>query len=189
MTEIHEQILVARERRSERIGRALSAFPADYIVSITLNIPGPEKVLPAGSQLIQLAQDLLLPALTDCGCAILHQECHSGAAGVAALLVASPGPVGLDDSVSLRKKIKRLLVEIEETDPLGRLLDLDLWQGQEQVKRSELGLPPRPCLICEKPAVLCARSQSHPWTQLRERIDRLLQSDPRLCHNQEVRGE
>lgn len=59
--------------------------------------------------------------------------------------------------------LKRLLVEIEETGPSGRLLDLDLLDVHgHPVSRESLGLHQRRCLLCNQPAKLCARSRRTP---------------------------
>ena len=45
------------------------------------------------------------------------------------------------------------MVKIEETHPYGRLVDLDVLWGNEELKslhRGDLGLPPRRCFICQK---------------------------------------
>ncbi len=185
MTEKLAQILAAREHRMLRLRQALLDYPDAYLVSIKLNIPGPEKVSALTPQLLRVATACLEQRLNLAGIDIVHSEQQTTAAGEEALYVLAPESEAEDPfHRRLRQKIKLLLVEIEDSDPLGRLFDLDLWQGNSQVKRSELGLPPRRCLLCEEAAVICAREQRHSLSELKQSIDLLLQNDPRICHNQ-----
>lgn len=186
MTEKLAQILAAREQRMLRLRQALLDYPDAYLVSVKLNIPGPEKVSGLTPQLLQVAITCLEQQLNLAGVDIIHSEQQTTAAGEEALYVLMPESEAEDPfHRRLRQKIKLMLVEIEDSDPLGRLFDLDLWQGDSQVKRSELGLPPRRCLLCEEAAVICAREQRHSLSELKQSIDLLLQNDPRICHNQE----
>ena len=186
MTEKLAQILAAREQRMLRLRQALLDYPDAYLVSVKLNIPGPEKVSVLTPQLLQVSITCLEQRLNLAGIDIIHSEQQTTAAGEEALYILTPESEAEDPfHRRLRQKIKLMLVEIEDSDPLGRLFDLDLWQGDSQVKRSELGLPPRRCLLCEEAAVICAREQRHSLSELKQSIDLLLQNDPRICHNQE----
>ena len=52
----------------------------------------------------------------------------------------------------------------EETYALGRLFDIDVMangQADYQLSREDLGFGPRLCLICGKPAKVCAKEQNH----------------------------
>ena len=71
--------------------------------------------------------------------------------------------------------IKTLATEIEESHPLGRLFDMDVIAVDgRKADRSELGLGPRPCLICGGPARECARSRTHTVAELQTETDRRL---------------
>ncbi|MGE5708499.1 MAG: citrate lyase holo-[acyl-carrier protein] synthase, partial [Bacteroidota bacterium] len=59
--------------------------------------------------------------------------------------------------------IKQALVSLEETHPLGRLWDWDVYPGEFlPLSREKLGLPPRRCFLCERPAKECSRGRIHP---------------------------
>ena len=58
--------------------------------------------------------------------------------------------------------VKRFLVSIEESHPLGRLFNLDVCGPDgTSVKRHDLGLLPRTCLVCGEDAHVCTQKKSH----------------------------
>ena len=58
--------------------------------------------------------------------------------------------------------VKRFLVSIEESHPLGRLFNLDVCGPDgTSVKRHDLGLLPRTCLVCGEDAHVCTKKKSH----------------------------
>ncbi|HHV42513.1 MAG TPA: hypothetical protein GXX72_06700 [Clostridiaceae bacterium] len=213
MIEKLEQILTAREQRADRIRRAQLAYPGHYIISLKLNIPGPDKVTTASIALLKIAMELLECSLLGTDLQIRYRKSTSSAAGPEAIYAllycpqdgrettdTTPASATARSEVdfvnnavanslaskehnypsSLRQKIKLLLVKIEETDPLGRLFDFDLWYEGKQIKRSELGLPARRCLICSDFAIICSKEQRHTLRELQLKIDALLRADPRI---------
>ena len=59
-------------------------------------------------------------------------------------------------------QVKKFLVSIEESHPLGRLFNLDVCGPDGiSVKRHDLGLLPRTCLVCGEDAHVCAQKKSH----------------------------
>lgn len=52
-----------------------------------------------------------------------------------------------------------------------------------QIKRNDLGLAGRKCLICDNDAVICSRGKRHNLTKLLDKIDSLIQSDVRIKNN------
>ena len=72
-------------------------------------------------------------------------------------------------------EIKARCVETEQTHPLGRLWDFDVFCPKEgQVGRQSLNLTTRRCLVCDEPAHGCARSRRHPVSEVVERVERLI---------------
>lgn len=58
--------------------------------------------------------------------------------------------------------LKRLMCEVEDASPVGRLLDADvIGLDGEKLSRTDVGLPVRRCLLCGEEAPLCARSRAH----------------------------
>lgn len=70
--------------------------------------------------------------------------------------------------------LKRVSVEFEDHFELGRLFDIDVLDNLHEgraISRGDLGVPPRRCLICQKPAKMCARSRNHSVAELQEKIN------------------
>lgn len=59
------------------------------------------------------------------------------------------------------------MCELEEQLPYGRLLDIDVLDGEgAHISRAELGLPERGCLVCGAPGRACAASRAHTLEEL-----------------------
>jgi len=89
---------------------------------------------------------------------------------------------------------KRLCCQIEDSHPLGRLMDIDVlrspigsgmtegsgkteWAGMTSpVSRTEIGLPERRCLLCDKPARGCMRAHTHTREELEDKILSMLEA-------------
>lgn len=72
---------------------------------------------------------------------------------------------------------KRASCNIEDTHPLGRLFDIDVFtEDVLPVSRTALQLPTRRCLICEADARVCMRIRKHTYKELEERINQLIQT-------------
>ena len=64
---------------------------------------------------------------------------------------------------------------IEAENPSARLLDVDVYRPDgSQVDRAALGLPPRSCLLCSKPARECILVRRHSTQELLKRVDFIL---------------
>ena len=75
-------------------------------------------------------------------------------------------------------EVKQTCCRIEDTHPLGRLLDLDVLEpvegGVAPVGRDRVGLEPRRCLLCDRPARECMRAHTHTYEELLRRIDGII---------------
>lgn len=74
-------------------------------------------------------------------------------------------------------EVKKRLIYIEENHILGRCVDLDVYYIDDiksmmpalhGVSRSDIGLKPRRCFLCEEDARVCSRSQSHSINEIKE---------------------
>lgn len=64
-------------------------------------------------------------------------------------------------------EVKKVLTEIEESHPFGRLFDIDVLRPDgTKVSRQEIGYPARKCLLCGEMASDCARSRTHTVEEL-----------------------
>lgn len=131
------------------------------LVSVALNVPGPDREPPGALGLQAWALARLVAAFP------AARPVHSGAdaLGPFALLVVAGEP----------REVKRACTAIEAAHPAGRLVDLDV-HGPDgaPVGRAALGLPPRACLCCPSPAVECMRLGRHAPADVLARAHALL---------------
>ncbi len=155
--------LVTRDERQQKLQRAFhraALGTAPTVIAISTNVPGSPKHLLGLSRHAREALATLHPWPG-------FQTLHAGPDALGPFYVAlcnlSP------------KEAKRRTVAIEEARPSARLLDLDICDARgTQIGRRELGLPPRPCLLCGAPAGDCIRLCRHPPAKLRAHAEGLL---------------
>lgn len=71
-------------------------------------------------------------------------------------------------------ELKRTLINIESSHPLGRLIDLDYYlESNKSVYRSDLYYPQRKCLLCDKDVFICMREGNHTPLELENKIHSL----------------
>lgn len=158
--ELQNSILAARDRRQELLQGYLGAgCPATIVLS--LNIPGPDKNLPGVQGLFSWAVHSLNRALP-----ILLKHLQ---------LVDVLGPHGIVLLDMDPFEVKRRCIYVETTQSCGRLLDLDVYDvSGKQVDRASLGIPPRPCLVCDQPAMECSRLERHAVHEVIKKTDEYL---------------
>jgi len=160
-----DDILKARETRWHRRLELARAHGAT-VVTVTLNVPGKDKTPPGAGEFLDRLMKRLTNKVATAGAPVLHQETRSTADGPEGHLVVNA--FALD--------VKRLCVALEDESPGGRLADVDVMTSRgEQVGRSQLGLPPRACLVCEAPAMECIRTGRHDPKDVTRRVRALLE--------------
>lgn len=157
-------MLEAREARANRQRELLTAFHST-LVSFSMNIAGPVKNSDWILKGYIKGLELLSMQLEDEGFPILHIEERRAFTGNEALL-AVDAPA---------QDVKRLTCRIEEADGLGRLFDMDVLTPEgRKLDRSEIGLSPRKCLVCDGPAVECASRRKHTLQELQSHTEEIL---------------
>ena len=152
-----EQLLESRDRRAAHQQELLETFPSCALVCFTVQLPGAVK----RNRTSLLIGGAGMAALLDkFGSVLKHVQVKDLETGYEAYLAVPLPPL----------VVKRLCCEIEDTHPLGRLMDIDV----VGVDRSVLGLPPRRCLLCGEQVRYCMRARSHTTAQLLERIEELV---------------
>ena len=137
-------------RNSEALGQAA-------LVSLSLNIPGEYKHFPWALRAFRAEMDFYSRLLRSEDIAVLHEERIEEKRGYTGLMVA--GETG--------ERLKRLGTWTEERHDLGRLFDIDVFNGQgEKISRRDGGGPGRACLICGGDPFCCARSHAHSREEL-----------------------
>lgn len=107
-------MLNARERRVWVQEKLLAEY-SGVLVSFTLNIPGPVKVLPYVPETFELALKEILQALSASGIPVLKRSLILDRTGPEAFLCVDADAID----------VKRLLVPLEDVSKLGRLYDID----------------------------------------------------------------
>lgn len=157
-----QEILTARENRVQR-QQALLAKYQKPLICFTMNIPGPVKLdrdvvigFTVGNRLLQQALRSR---------PILHRELRQENTGCEAFYVVDLPA----------RELKKLAMDIEDTEPIGRLFDMDVIDtNRVKLSREDMGAPRRKCLLCDNDAALCARSRAHGLDVLQDRTGFLL---------------
>ena len=162
------QMLDAREHRAVEQARLLgSAEGGECLLALTLAIPGPVKTSVALVGAFDELLDEAVEVLDDAQ--ITRSVRYGGATGPECLML-----VTMD-----ARELKRRMVAIEQTHPLGRLADLDVLErtdtGLRSVSRTELGFAPRTCLVCGGEAKVCARSRAHSVAEMQRKIATIIE--------------
>lgn len=156
------QILAARETRAQTQKQLLETYRKP-LLCFTMNIPGPQKYDRDVSLGFSVGNWLLKDALS--GRKVLHHSQRREITGCEAFYVVDMPA----------RDLKLLAVELEDADAVGRLFDMDVLDiDGKKLDRESLGLPRRKCLLCDRDAVICARSRTHSVAELRDRTDFLL---------------
>lgn len=160
---IHVNITDMMERREKRACQQqllIEKYNAP-VISFCMNIPGPIKTTSEICRLFQDGKNEILNALHANSCPILEEfEIHERTGDEYLLCVKGEAAV-----------LKKVMSEIEESHPLGRLFDIDIIDiNGEKISRSVY----RTCLICGKQAQDCARSRTHTVKEMQDKIEQLL---------------
>ncbi|OOR99285.1 2-(5'-triphosphoribosyl)-3'-dephospho CoA synthase [Haemophilus paracuniculus] len=74
--------------------------------------------------------------------------------------------------------LKRALIALEQSSPLARLWDFDVFEASGRLlSRAEFGLPPRPCLLCNDEGKICTRSRRHSLDEIVAEMQRRVRGD------------
>ncbi len=190
-----EEILNSREARVARQRELLEANPGLSLISLTVQPPGPVKRNDASLVIAEAGVAAVRKAFK-----VEYEELRDLDTGFDAFFLVNMDPL----------ETKRRTCRIEDTHPLGRLMDIDVialagadvelrpysaaaseakreWTRPGSggcpaetivapLGREELGLGPRKCLLCDRPARECMRARTHSIEELLENIQTLVNS-------------
>jgi holo-ACP synthase/triphosphoribosyl-dephospho-CoA synthase len=152
-----EEVLAGRDRRAQRQGELLSQYQGAEpsgdgfpLLSLGLNIPGEYKRFPLADRCFHEEMRITRLSLEAERIPVVYTESWESDAGYAGFICAGADP----------ERLKELAESIEETHGLGRLFDIDVLAEGRKLSRLDGGKA-RPCLVCGKPAFVCARSRAH----------------------------
>ena len=159
----------------ERQRELLAEHPGKTLLCLTVQLPGPVKRDDVSLKIAGAGVEAVREAF-----APVFEEQKDLETGFEAFFIVGLSPLDA----------KRLACRIEDTHPLGRLMDIDVIVPPEGASSSEapvlpeaspegvphplgrevLGLPPRKCLLCDRPARECMRSRAHNTEDLLAKI-------------------
>ncbi len=159
-----QDMLDVRENRAAEKNKLLKRLGAP-VVSVTINVPGPDKNLPGIRELFEDALDGLQKSFAESRIAVLEKRAEYKKTGPEALFAADA------DALSL----KRICVRYEDECDRGRLLDIDVYRSDgTPVSRRDIGLKPRKCFLCDQDAVVCIRMGRHQGAEVMEKFGKML---------------
>lgn len=136
-------------------------------MALVMNIPGPVKTSPAILLAFEEGTRMLEQEVSDSGIRIKEMSGVSENAGFMKFYAL--------DSVD-PAAVKELAVRLEETHPLGRLWDIDVYNIEGiSMSRESLSAPARKCLICGLKAKGCARNRTHSVEELMHKIEGMIE--------------
>lgn len=154
-------ILQSREDRALFQEEIINEYKAP-IISFTLNIPGKIKDSLIYREIHNAGMEAISKSLNDYE--IINTQKKEKSTGPEGYFSVNINPI----------ELKQLTTKIEIEHPLGRLFDIDVLDiNHEQISRSELGLEPRKCMICENNAKECSRSKKHSLEEVLEVINHM----------------
>jgi holo-ACP synthase len=157
---LRNSLLAARDRRQALLD-GLFPLPLPAALMLSLNLPGERKTGERAERLFAWGERALVAALPT----LQLLERDRDALGPFALFLA---PLAAEAA-------KRLAIAVEQGEPAGRLLDIDVFDAAGRpVDRASLGLPPRSCLICPEPALACIRAGRHTSSSLQQQVQSVI---------------
>ncbi len=167
-----DELLAARERRAGRQAALLERHAAP-LVCLTIVMPGPVKANAWTERALLEGMARLDRLCTREGWAVLAQEHHLPASGPEAFYA-----IGADAA-----SVKAATIGLEDAQPIGRLWDFDVIEaGMVILSRQTFGLPPRRCLVCDRPARECGRARRHPLNLLLTAIGTIIDQHDAGAH-------
>lgn len=154
-----EQLLLSRDARVAFQQDWLKKHPGHVLVSLTVQLPGPEKRNAVSLAIGRAGRKVLEERFP--GCFVSEKDLETGYEAYFSV-PATP----LD--------VKRITCEVEESHPLGRLMDIDVVGADGPVPREAVGLEPRRCLLCGNEVRYCMRARNHSTDELLARIRQMV---------------
>lgn len=151
-------ILDAREARVERMMELREEYPLPSVV-VRCNYPGADKDNRTSRKVVEVLREEVESIL---GLNIKKTERIDSFEGRTYIYMVV-GDTG---------RLKEQMVKLEESNPYGRLVDIDVYHGDGRgIGRREIGKDPRRCYICQEEAHLCVRSRKHTLEELEKYIE------------------
>jgi len=158
---IFQNLLNDREKRVNLI-QQLNQTYGKTIVCARVNYPGLYKINDKSIKIIEVIKEVLKNTFNSFIVYDLYEVTYEGP-----LLIM----VIAKDS----KAVKKDAINIEESHPIGRLVDIDVYDEDGiGISRDVLGFSKRKCFICKNDAHACVRSRAHNEKDIKEYIHNII---------------
>lgn len=155
-----QQLLASRDARRGKQLQYLDANKGSTLIVLTVVIPGNVKRCADSLAIARAGIDAVNTVFADDVTTIATEDLPTG---FEAYFISSLPP----------DKCKELTSAIEDSHPLGRLMDLDVFTPQgKAVSRVDRAKEPRRCLLCGNDARICMRAFTHTQQELLAEIHR-----------------
>lgn len=155
-----ENLLIEREKRIIFQKKIIKKYDMP-LVFFRVNYPGLDKINETTREILKIAYVDFNKALNEKVHLRLYNETPEG-----------PNYTALMNCDA--HFIKNKAVEFEETHPLGRLVDIDIFDlDGRSISRSDLKLPLRKCFLCSKDVFVCMREEKHTKQEIIDYINDL----------------
>lgn len=162
-----DRLLDAKESRFNR-EKFLTEKHKATLISFMLNIPGEIKSTELTKKFQKKYIKVIEEILKENDIKILHSEFREKVTGDECFLAVDGDA----------EKIKRLMIDLEESKKEARLLDIDVFdKDMNQISRDNLGHANRKCLICDNSAKYCMRMNSHKYEDLIIETKKLMEEE------------
>ncbi len=147
--DLYREFLECREKKCDEIVTLQKEFK-EPVVTIRANYPGKDK----NNEITRFITAEIKQAFKEMFHSKISQE------------EIYDMPEGLTQFYSVRgdaRTLKENAVYIEQNHPLGRFVNIDVYDHNEDyaVTRMELFYEPRQCFLCDKAAKVCSREENH----------------------------
>lgn len=155
-------MLDAREMRYRRQRELLARFGCT-LISYTLNTPG------------EVKQNERLMQVHDIGMGLLRGSFSSDEILFMDVMHPDTGSEGYLCIDREAWEVKRITCMLENRSILGRIFDIDVFDmGGKSVSRTDIGYPPRRCLLCDGDAKTCIKERKHSQEDIRSAFEGLV---------------
>lgn len=156
-------ILDGKEKRSNMQKDLIKEY-GHSLISFTLNIPGIIKTSSLYTDIHIEGMRIICKELNAGNIPIIYTEEIERISG-------REGYIVIDSAAKL---VKKLTIDIEDRNRLGRVFDIDVFDKKNiQVSRKDLEDMPRKCLLCNKNVLTCMREKNHNYDELIDEIENI----------------
>ncbi len=169
-----EEMLRFREEKVRLQDELHNRHKGSVIVALGMNIPGPIKYSPEILKAFAAGTKAVAGSLNNHGIEVADEMEVTQKEGCLKILA-----VQHEDPLF----IKKIMVNIEESHPLGRLYDIDVYDKEGKgISREAFGAPVRICLLCGQDAKVCGRNRSHTVEELYKRVEDIIRAWMKETH-------